>query len=88
MLSHNLCFRYILAQALLEVHAKENVTQAPANCNKSGTVWLTGKLLFEYIRKQILGAGELVKSFFENGVFAKFVSIREQECISNAFYNF
>lgn len=73
MLSHNLYFRYILAQALLEVHAKENVTQAPANCNKSGTVWLTGKLLFEYIRKQILGAGEFDKSFLKMEFFTRFV---------------
>ena len=54
-------FRYILAQALLELHGKENVTQAPSNCNKSGNdVWLTGKLLFEYIRKQILSSGRLL----------------------------
>ena len=53
-----LYFRYILAQALLELHGKENVTQAPSNCNKSGAVWLTGKLLFEYIRNQILSNGK------------------------------
>ena len=57
--------RYILAQALLEVNAKENVTQAPSNCNKSGRIWLTGKLLFEYIRKQILGSGKLILKCLE-----------------------
>ena len=56
---HNVCFRYILAQALLEVHAKENVTLAPNSCTKAGTVWHTGKILFEYIRKQILVSGKL-----------------------------
>ena len=88
MLSHNLCFRYILAQALLEVHAKENVTQAPANCNKSGTVWLTGKLLFEYIRKQILGAGEFLSFFLKIECSGKFVLIRKRELILNGFYTF
>ena len=50
-----------MGQALLELHKKETVTQAPSNCNKSGAVWLTGKLLFEYIRKQILANGKLLK---------------------------
>ena len=47
-------FRNILAQALLELHKKENVTEAPSNCNASGSLWQTGKTLFEYIRNQVL----------------------------------
>ena len=46
-------FRNILAQALLELHKKENVTEAPSNCNTSGALWQTGKRLFEYIRNQV-----------------------------------
>ena len=49
--------RNVLAQALLELHGKENVTQAPSNCNTSGSVWETGKRLFEYIRRQVLANG-------------------------------
>jgi hypothetical protein len=44
---------------LLELHKKENVTEAPSNCNASGSLWQTGKTLFEYIRNQ-------VKPFFVN----------------------
>jgi hypothetical protein len=46
-------FSNILAQALLELHKKENVTEAPSNCNASGALWQTGKTLFEYIRNQV-----------------------------------
>ena len=45
--------RSILAQALLELHLKENVTEAPSNCNTSGNLWETGRRFFEYIRNQV-----------------------------------
>jgi hypothetical protein len=41
-----------LAQALLELHEKDNVTEAPGNCNTSGNLWDTGKRFFDYIRQQ------------------------------------
>ena len=51
-------FRSIISQALVELHKKENVTEAPNNCNKSGNLWETGRKFFDYIRNQILANGE------------------------------
>lgn len=55
----------ILAQALLELHKKENVTEAPSNCNTSGALWETGKRLFEYIRRQVLPDGKTGRVAFD-----------------------
>lgn len=57
--------RNVLAQALLELHQEENVTQAPSNCNTSGAVWETGKQLFEYIRRQVLANGRTGRVAFD-----------------------
>ena len=51
--------------ALNELNEKENVTEAPSNCNTSGAVWDTGKQLFEYIRKQTLADGTTGRVAFD-----------------------
>ena len=51
--------------ALRELDDKENVTEAPSNCNTSGAVWETGKRLFEYIRKQTLPDGTTGRVAFD-----------------------
>ena len=48
------CCRNVLAQALLELHTRENVTEAPGNCNTSGNLWDTGRRFFDYIRRQVM----------------------------------
>ena len=52
--------------ALSELDNKENVTEAPSNCNTSmASVWGTGKRLFEYIRKQTLPDGTTGRVAFD-----------------------
>ena len=52
--------------ALKELDNKENVTEAPSNCNTSmASVWETGKRLFEYIRKQTLPDGTTGRVAFD-----------------------
>ncbi|KAG8230219.1 hypothetical protein J437_LFUL010847 [Ladona fulva] len=59
---------YVLASALRDMNEKENITEAPNDCDNSGSIWETGKLLFEYIRKQVLLNGETGKvAFDDNG---------------------
>ena len=62
---NTLYYRNILGQALQELDNKENVTEAPSNCNTSGAVWETGKRLFEYIRKQTLPDGTTGRVAFD-----------------------
>ncbi|XP_071442284.1 glutamate [NMDA] receptor subunit 1-like isoform X2 [Hetaerina americana] len=59
---------YILASALRDMNAKENITEAPNDCDNSGSIWETGKVLFEYIRRQVLLNGKTGKvAFDDNG---------------------
>ncbi|XP_046408094.1 glutamate [NMDA] receptor subunit 1 [Ischnura elegans] len=59
---------YILASALRDMNAKENITEAPNDCDNSGSIWETGKMLFEYIRRQVLLNGKTGKvAFDDNG---------------------
>jgi hypothetical protein len=39
--------RHVLAAALKEMNAAENITAAPRDCSSSGVTWETGKKLFE-----------------------------------------
>ncbi len=55
----------MLAQALLELHEKDNVTEAPGNCNTSGNLWDTGRRFFDYIRQQILPDGKTGRVAFD-----------------------
>ncbi|KAK9498451.1 hypothetical protein O3M35_003086 [Rhynocoris fuscipes] len=59
---------YVLASALREMNQTRNITQAPQDCDNSGSIWETGKILFEYIRKQVLPTGATGKvAFDDNG---------------------
>ncbi|XP_037070917.1 glutamate [NMDA] receptor subunit 1-like isoform X2 [Pollicipes pollicipes] len=59
---------YVLASALKEMTAKENITEAPKDCNNTGDGWETGKKLFGYIRQQVLLDGYTGKvAFDDNG---------------------
>ncbi|XP_043246507.1 glutamate [NMDA] receptor subunit 1-like isoform X1 [Amphibalanus amphitrite] len=59
---------YVLAAALKEMSQKENITEAPKDCNNTGDGWETGKTLFKYIRKQVLFDGQTGKvAFDDNG---------------------
>nr|CAD7407742.1 unnamed protein product [Timema cristinae] len=40
---------YVLASALKAMNQTETITEAPNDCNSSGTIWETGKKLFEYV---------------------------------------
>jgi ionotropic glutamate receptor NMDA 1 len=74
--------RNILAMALLELHKKENVTEAPSNCNTSGALWETGKRLFEYIRKQILPDGTTGRVAFDemgDRIYAEYQVVNVQK---------
>ncbi|KAL1131594.1 hypothetical protein AAG570_011208 [Ranatra chinensis] len=59
---------YVLASALRDMNQTRNITEAPKDCDNSGSIWETGKILFEYIRKQVLMSGATGKvAFDDNG---------------------
>ncbi|XP_034243421.1 glutamate [NMDA] receptor subunit 1 isoform X2 [Thrips palmi] len=59
---------FVLTSALRELTSMKNITEAPSDCETSGTIWDTGKQLFEYIMKQELLDGQTGKvAFDENG---------------------
>nr|CAD7576269.1 unnamed protein product [Timema californicum] len=57
---------YVLASALKAMNQTETITEAPNDCNSSGTIWETGKKLFEYIKKQVLLNGTTGKVAFDD----------------------
>ena len=68
--------------ALKELDKKENVTEAPSNCNTSGAVWETGKRLFEYIRKQTLPDGTTGRVAFDemgDRIYAEYQVVNVQQ---------
>ncbi|XP_069680016.1 glutamate [NMDA] receptor subunit 1 isoform X3 [Periplaneta americana] len=59
---------YVLASALRQMNQTEVITKAPKDCDNSGQIWETGKLLFEFIRKQTLMNGSTGNvAFDDNG---------------------
>ncbi|CAH1390907.1 unnamed protein product [Nezara viridula] len=60
---------YVLASALRGMNQTKNITEAPKDCDNSGSIWETGKTLFEYIRNQVLikGATGMKVAFDDNG---------------------
>lgn len=59
---------HVLASALRDMNQTENITEAPKDCDNSGSIWETGKVLFEYIKKQVLLNGATGKvAFDDNG---------------------
>ncbi|BET00931.1 Glutamate [NMDA] receptor subunit 1 [Nesidiocoris tenuis] len=58
----------VLVSALRDMNQTRNITEAPKDCDNSGSIWETGKSLFEYIRKQVLLIGATGKvAFDDNG---------------------
>ena len=73
--------------ALGELDNKENVTEAPSNCNTSGAVWETGKRLFEYIRRQTLADGTTGRVAFDemgDRIYAEYQVVNVQTDIGLA----
>lgn len=59
---------YVLASALRDMNQSETITEAPKDCDDSGSIWETGKTLFEYIKRQVLVNGATGKvAFDDNG---------------------
>uniref|UniRef100_A0A1B6E0C7 Glutamate [NMDA] receptor subunit 1 n=1 Tax=Clastoptera arizonana TaxID=38151 RepID=A0A1B6E0C7_9HEMI len=59
---------YVLASALRDMNKTEYITESPKDCNDSGSIWETGKILFDYIKKQVLISGSTGKvAFDDNG---------------------
>lgn len=58
-----------MSSALREMEVSErDMTEPPQDCNSSGTVWETGRIYFEYIKKQVLLNGLTGKiAFDDNG---------------------
>lgn len=58
--------RYVLASALRDLNQSNTITVAPKDCDNSGSVWETGKDLFNFIKKQVLINGETGKVAFDD----------------------
>ncbi|KAG5345207.1 NMDA1 protein, partial [Acromyrmex charruanus] len=66
---------YVLVSALRAMNQTEKITEAPKDCSDSGSIWETGKTLFQYIRKQVLPHGSTGRvAFDDNGdrIFAEY----------------
>lgn len=48
------------------MNQSKEITEAPKDCDNSGTIWETGKDLFNFIRKQTLLYGETGKVAFDD----------------------
>ncbi|XP_017775694.1 PREDICTED: glutamate [NMDA] receptor subunit 1 isoform X2 [Nicrophorus vespilloides] len=57
---------YVLASALRDMSQTEEITEAPKDCDNSGSIWKTGKELFGYIKRQVLLNGETGKVAFDD----------------------
>uniref|UniRef100_A0A2H4ZBE5 Glutamate [NMDA] receptor subunit 1 n=1 Tax=Anoplophora chinensis TaxID=217632 RepID=A0A2H4ZBE5_ANOCN len=57
---------YVLASALRDMNQSKEITEAPKDCDNSGSIWETGRDLFNFIRKQILINGETGKVAFDD----------------------
>ncbi|XP_018320264.1 glutamate [NMDA] receptor subunit 1 [Agrilus planipennis] len=57
---------YVLASALRDMNQTKIITEAPKDCDNSGSIWETGKDLFYFIRKQVLLNGETGKVAFDD----------------------
>lgn len=58
------------------------ITDAPKDCDNSGSIWETGKELFGFIRKQVLQKGATGRvAFDDNGdrIFAEYDVINIKE---------
>lgn len=72
----------------------QEIHEAPKDCDNSGSIWETGKTLFEYIKKQEILDGATGKvAFDDNGdrIFAEYevVNVRapnDQPAVGRYFY--
>ncbi|CAG4966150.1 unnamed protein product [Parnassius apollo] len=48
---------YVLASAIRDMNTSEEIHAPPSDCDNSGSIWTTGRLLFDYIRRQSLENG-------------------------------
>ncbi|XP_011700722.1 PREDICTED: glutamate [NMDA] receptor subunit 1 isoform X2 [Wasmannia auropunctata] len=72
---------YVLVSALRTMNQTEKITEAPKDCSDSGSIWETGKSLFQYIRKQVLPNGSTGRvAFDDNGdrIYAEYDIINIQ----------
>ncbi|XP_043512343.1 glutamate [NMDA] receptor subunit 1 [Frieseomelitta varia] len=72
----------VLVSALREMNKTKVITEAPKDCGDSGSIWETGKSLFEFIRKEVLSDGTTGKvAFDDNGdrIYAEYDIINIQE---------
>ncbi|KAK9301078.1 hypothetical protein QLX08_006418 [Tetragonisca angustula] len=72
----------VLVSALREMNKTKVITEAPKDCGDSGSIWETGKSLFEFIRKEVLSDGATGKvAFDDNGdrIYAEYDIINIQE---------
>ncbi|XP_012528577.2 glutamate [NMDA] receptor subunit 1 [Monomorium pharaonis] len=72
---------YVLVSALRAMNQTEKITEAPKDCSDSGSIWETGKSLFQYIRRQVLPHGLTGRvAFDDNGdrIFAEYDIINIQ----------
>lgn len=58
--------RYVLASALRDMNQTTEITEAPKDCDNSGSIWETGKTLFNFIRNQVLLNGSTGKVAFDD----------------------
>nr|XP_018899314.1 PREDICTED: glutamate [NMDA] receptor subunit 1 isoform X2 [Bemisia tabaci] len=73
---------HVLASALREMNKTGIITEAPQDCDNSGSIWETGKTLFEYVRKQVLLNGATGKVAFDDSgdrIFAEYDVVNLQE---------
>ncbi|XP_077291184.1 glutamate ionotropic receptor NMDA type subunit 1 [Arctopsyche grandis] len=85
---------YVLASAIREMNQTQEIHEAPKDCDNSGSIWETGKTLFEYIKKQEILDGATGKvAFDDNGdrIFAEYevVNVRlpnDQPAVGRYFY--
>lgn len=57
---------YVLASALRVMNQTTAITEAPKDCDNSGSIWETGKVLFNYIKNQVLMNGSTGKVAFDD----------------------
>ncbi|XP_048260195.1 glutamate [NMDA] receptor subunit 1 isoform X1 [Bombus terrestris] len=72
----------VLVSALREMNKSKVITEAPKDCGDSGSIWETGKSLFEFILKEVLSDGKTGKvAFDDNGdrIYAEYDIINIQE---------
>ncbi|XP_029052666.1 glutamate [NMDA] receptor subunit 1 isoform X2 [Osmia bicornis bicornis] len=72
----------VLVSALRKMNKTKEITEAPKNCGDSGSIWETGKNLFDFIREEVLVDGATGRvAFDDNGdrIYAEYDIINIKE---------